>query len=67
MNLNMNTPNINSNNNPYYFCYSINLLRFIRDNNIENIAKGINPKTNRTYWMFLRNNKLDTILNQWSR
>lgn len=54
------------NNNSYFFCYSINLLRFIRNNNIENVAKGINPKTNRTYWMFERNSKLDIILNQWN-
>lgn len=56
----------NKSNNSYFFCYSINLLRFIRNNNIENVAKGINPKTNRTYWMFERNSKLDIILNQWN-
>ena len=67
LNLNVNTPNNNLNNNPYYFCSESYLFRLSKDNNIENIAKGINQKTNRTYWMFLRNNKLDTILNQWCK
>ena len=66
----INNPNNNINlniANNFFFCYSINLLRYLRNNNIENIAKGVNPKTNRIYWMFQRSNELDTYLNLYKQ
>lgn len=64
MSININT-NIKVYNNNFFFCYSINLLRYLRNNGIENIAKGINPRTSKTYWMFQRSSLLDSYLNQW--
>lgn len=53
------------NQSKYFFCYSINLFRFIRDRGICYISKGINPSTNKTFWLFERNEDLNNLLAQW--
>jgi hypothetical protein len=51
--------------NKYFYCYSINLYRAIRQNNIPYVMKGIHPKTNKTYWVFERNQLLSDVLKNW--
>lgn len=38
----------------FFYCYSINLLRILRDNGHSHIQKGTNPSTNRDFWVFIR-------------
>ena len=49
----------------YFFCYSINLFRYIRDNGIRYISKGINPSTDRSFWLFERTEQLNKLLSEW--
>ena len=53
--------------NQYFFCYSINLYREIKDNNIYYITKGINPSSNRSFWVFEKTDKLKQILTSWTK
>jgi hypothetical protein len=53
--------------NNYFPCYSPNLYKYLKYNhNIPYIIKGINPNTNKTYWLFETTDQLQQILNQWS-
>jgi hypothetical protein len=51
--------------NKYFFCYSINLFRHIRDSGIQYISKGINPSTGRSFWLFERTDELNDKLTEW--
>lgn len=53
-------------NRKYYDCYSLNLLRFLRENGIEPIRAKTHHKTRNTIWVFLKNEELDTLLTKWS-
>lgn len=50
---------------PYYYCYSHPQKDFLIKNGVFCIVKGIHPKTNKTYWVFQRSEKLNNLLTQW--
>lgn len=56
----------NKSNNPYFFCYSINLYRQLKNNNLYYITQGTNPSSNRDFWVFEKSDKLKQILTKWS-
>lgn len=49
-----------------YYCYSRHLKVFLEKNGEEVIATGKHPRTDKRFWMFLRNQSLDALLGQWS-
>ena len=49
----------------YYYCYSYNQKKFLIDNGEYSIVKGIHPETQKRYWVFERNEKLDELLTKW--
>jgi hypothetical protein len=51
--------------NKYFHCYSINLFRKIKASGLKYISKGVNPNTNKTFWVFEKDEKLKKILSQW--
>lgn len=51
--------------NNYYYCYSYPLKKFLIDNGEYCVVKGINPNTNKQYWVFERNEKLNVLLTEW--
>jgi hypothetical protein len=58
--------NLQQVNDKYFFCYSINLFRYIRNNGICYISKGTNPNTKRNYWLYEKNTNLSNILKEWT-
>lgn len=50
----------------YYFCYSQNLMKFLKDNNEEWICIGVNDKTNRKYWLFEKSDSLKKLLGMFT-
>jgi len=50
----------------FFKCYSINLLRFIKINNIRYLSKFVNKTTNKTAWVFELNDELSNILTTWT-
>lgn len=54
-------------NMKFYKCYSINLCRFLKVNDVRYLSKGINEHTGRTYWVFLLDDKLSKLLTIWTQ
>jgi hypothetical protein len=52
-------------NKGYYFAYSPNLYKFLRDNGARYIATGLNENTHRQFWLYERNAKLSDLLTQY--
>ena len=46
----------------YFYCYSMKLFHFLRENKIYFVCKGISDTSGKTYWVFERDEKfLDTL------
>ena len=51
----------------YFYCYSMNLKKFLMDSGLRYEWVGTNPKTNTQYFKFKRCKRLDLLLNEWSK
>lgn len=49
-------------NNPIFYCYSPTLKNELLDIGERYVAKGVNPNTNKYYWMFLYTNRMKEYL-----
>lgn len=49
----------------FYYCYSYPLKYFLISGGEFSIVSGIHPKTNKKYWVFEKNEKLDRLLTEW--
>lgn len=49
-----------------YCCYSVSLRNFLKSNNVMYEVCGLNPNNNQMFWVYIRDEKLDMLLNQWS-
>lgn len=49
-----------------YCCYSVNLRNFLKLNNVMYEICGLNPNNHQMFWVYIRDKKLDTLLNEWS-
>ena len=49
----------------YFYCYSYPLKEFFKKNGLEYITAATNHSTNKTYWLFESNEKLNKLLNEW--
>lgn len=54
-------------NNKYFYCYNPIKKNFILEHGESYIDSDTNISTGRKYWIFVRNNKLNTILIQWRK
>lgn len=49
-----------------YCCYSINLRKFLTENDVKYEICALNPNSNQMFWVYVRNEKLDDLLTKWS-
>lgn len=49
-----------------YKCFSNNLKEFLMSEGNEYITVALDPKSNKTFWMFLKDDNLDKALTKWS-
>lgn len=49
-----------------YKCFSNNLKEFLMQEGNEYITIAIDPKTNKTFWMFIKDDRLDSSLTKWT-
>lgn len=49
-----------------FICYSNKLKNRLVNNNIKYIIHGFNKKSNKDFWVFIRNEKLNYILDNWN-
>lgn len=49
-----------------YCCYSLNLRKFLHMNGLRYELAALNPNSNSLFWVYIKDEKLDKLLNEWS-
>lgn len=49
-----------------YCCYSLNLREFLYQNGVRYELAALNPNSKSLFWVYVKNEKLDRLLNEWS-
>lgn len=49
-----------------YCCYSIELRNFLKANGVRYKLVAQNPNSKNIFWVYVRNNELDSLLSKWS-
>lgn len=51
--------------NCIYITYDINLKHYLVNKGFKDLVYGLNPNTNRLFWVFERNEDFNNVLKQW--
>lgn len=51
---------------PLYVCYSLPQMLFLKDNHLRYEVEGVHKTTGKEFWVFIRTEKLNELLKQWS-
>ena len=54
------------NNIELYCCYSLNLRGFLYDNGVRYKLAALNPNSKSLFWVYVKDEKLDKLLSEWS-
>lgn len=54
------------NNVELYCCYSLNLREFLYKNGMRYKLAALNPNSKSLFWVYVKDDKLDKLLNEWS-
>lgn len=57
---------INVENVELYCCYSLNLREFLYNNGVRYKLAALNPNSKSLYWVYVKTEKLDKLLTEWS-
>lgn len=49
-----------------FCCYNIEKRNYLFQRGIKYDLCALNPNTNNMFWAYIRNEKLDKVLNEWS-
>lgn len=49
-----------------YCCYSLNLREFLFKNGMRYKLAALNPNSKSLFWVYVKDEKLDKLLNEWS-
>lgn len=49
-----------------YCCYSLNLREFLYKNGMRYKLAALNPNSKSLFWVYVKDDKLDKLLNEWS-
>lgn len=52
--------------NNLYCCFSRPLVNFLSENNIRYEMSALSEKTHKTMWIYIKTEKLNELLKQWS-
>lgn len=52
--------------NKLYCCYSIPQREFLKSKGIRYEIVALSPNSKSTMWVYIKNEKLDKLLNEWS-
>lgn len=53
------------NKNQCFVTYDVNLKKFLLNKGINDSVYGMNPKTNRLFWVYSRTDELNKYLDMW--
>lgn len=54
------------NNAKLYCCYSLPLRKYLYDNGVEYELAALNPNSKSLFWIYIKTEKLDRLLTEWS-
>jgi len=54
-------------NSRVFVCYSVPLMKFLTSNNVRYDVVGLNSDNKNTFWGFVKDDKLNKLLEQWSK
>lgn len=49
-----------------YCCYSLPLRNYLRNNGVKYKLAALNPNSKKLFWVYVKDEKLDNLLNEWS-
>lgn len=49
-----------------YCCYSLNLREFLYENGLRYKLAALNPNSKSLFWVYVKDDKLDKLLSEWS-
>ena len=49
-----------------YTCYSLNLRNYLYDNGLKYKLAARNPNSNKLFWVYVKDKKLDELLIKWA-
>lgn len=49
-----------------YCCYSLNLRNFLYNKGFRYKLAALNPNSNKLFWVYVKDDKLDRALSEWS-
>ena len=49
-----------------YCCYSLPLRNYLYENGLRYKLCALNPNSQQRFWVYIKDEKLDTLLNKWS-
>ena len=49
-----------------YCCCSLPLRNYLRNNGVKYKLAAVNPNSNKLFWVYVKDEKLDNLLNEWS-
>lgn len=52
--------------NKLYCCYSVQVRDYLYKNGVKYDICALNPNTNNMFWAYIRTERLDKLLNEWS-
>lgn len=53
-------------NERLYCCYSLNQRNFLKENGLKYELVALNPNSKNMFWVYIRNEKLNKLLDEWS-
>lgn len=57
----------NKENVELYCCYSLNLREFLYNNGVRYKLAALNPNSKSLFWVYIKTEKLDRLLTEWSQ
>lgn len=52
---------------PVYVCYDAKQKKFLVDSGVRYHVCGLNPNNKRTFWVFMRDDRLNSLLREWCK
>ena len=49
-----------------YTTYDVNFKQYLNENGHRYIVCGLNPNSQQMFWVYIRNEKLNKLLTEWS-
>lgn len=50
-----------------YTCYSLPLRNYLRKNGMRYKLAALNPNSKQLFWVYVKDEKLDNLLNEWKK